>query len=81
MAIEYSWCLSLYFNLVSLIFVTLDVSKKATFGNKLVNMPMSEVIYLLTTFANMASARTNKETDFVEFITTEVYEVRIMFVI
>eukprot|EP00057_Strongylocentrotus_purpuratus_P029333 XP_011683807.1 PREDICTED: ectopic P granules protein 5 homolog [Strongylocentrotus purpuratus] len=58
---EYKWDLS-------------DSTKKAHFGKKLLNMPMSEVIYLLTTFANMASARTNKETDFVITITNEVYE-------
>nr|XP_054752427.1 ectopic P granules protein 5 homolog [Lytechinus pictus] len=58
---EYKWDLS-------------DSTKIANFGNRLLNMPMSEVIYLLTTFANMASARSNKEPDFVITITNEVYE-------
>ncbi|XP_071496292.1 ectopic P granules protein 5 homolog [Diadema antillarum] len=58
---EYKWDLS-------------DAAKKEMFSSKLLNMPMSEVIYLLTTFANMASARSKEEADFVEFITTEVYE-------
>ena len=36
---------------------------------------MSEVIYLLTSFANMGSARPAEEEDFINFIAVEVYEV------
>ena len=52
-----------------------DASSKAAFEDQLMAMPMSEAIYLLTTFANMARSRSEKELDFVEAVTLEIFEV------
>ena len=48
---------------------------KLAFEEKLQEMPMSEVIYLLTSFANMASTRPGVERDFINLVAQEVYEV------
>ena len=42
---------------------------------------MSEVIYLLTSFANMASIRPAEEKDFINFIAVEVYEVSVQYIL
>ncbi|XP_071788389.1 ectopic P granules protein 5 homolog isoform X2 [Asterias amurensis] len=51
-----------------------DPANKDEFEVKLMDMPMSEVIYLLTTFANMCSARSAKEKNFIDFVVEEIYE-------
>lgn len=38
-------------------------------------MSQSEAIFLLTTFANIATSRDGKERELIEAITTEVYKV------
>ena len=57
----------------------LDPANKDEFEVKLMDMPMSEVIYLLTTFANMCSARSAKEKYFIDFVVEEIYEVCVLF--
>ncbi|XP_077865496.1 ectopic P granules protein 5 homolog [Saccoglossus kowalevskii] len=51
-----------------------DIDNRLAFEEKLVSMPTSEVIYLLTSFANMAKLRPCEEKAFIETITLEVYE-------
>ncbi|XP_022106571.1 ectopic P granules protein 5 homolog isoform X2 [Acanthaster planci] len=51
-----------------------DPVKRDSFVHKLMDMPMSEVIYLLTTFANMTSARPAAEKMFINFVVDEIYE-------
>ena len=41
----------------------------------LVHMSESEAVFLLTTFANMAGSRDSKESEFIEAVTLEMYEV------
>ena len=52
-----------------------DGDNKMWFEDKLTSLPTSEATYLLTTFANMARARPSHETEFIEAITGEIYEV------
>ena len=52
-----------------------DPECRSQFEEKLVKMPTSEAIYLLTTFANMACSRPQHSVDIVEAITSEIYEV------
>ncbi|XP_035829150.1 ectopic P granules protein 5 homolog isoform X2 [Aplysia californica] len=44
-------------------------------ADNLLHMPTSEAIYLLTTFANMASCRSYEEEAFIQTITLEVFEI------
>ena len=45
------------------------------FTEQLARMSQSEAIFLLTTFANIATSRDGKEMDLIEAITIEVYKV------
>ena len=47
------------------------------FEERLMSMPTSEAIYLLTAFANMARSRPDAESEFVEAITIEMFEASI----
>ena len=48
---------------------------RSEFTDQLSHMSQSEAIFLLTTFANMATSRESHEKDFIEAITIEVFEV------
>ncbi|KAJ7394035.1 Ectopic P granules protein 5 [Desmophyllum pertusum] len=50
-------------------------SRQEEFTDQLARMSQSEAIFLLTTFANIATSRDDKERDLIEAITTEVYKV------
>ena len=52
-----------------------DADDKSKFEEKLVSMPMSEVTYLLTTFANMARSCSSSEPHFIETVALEIFEV------
>ncbi|KAJ8035761.1 Ectopic P granules protein 5-like [Holothuria leucospilota] len=52
-----------------------DFSNRQMFCRKLQDMPMSEVIYLLTTFANMATSRGMEEEQFIRFVAKELYQI------
>lgn len=49
--------------------------REGEFTDQLARMSQSEAIFLLTTFANIATSRDGKEMDLIEAITTEVYKV------
>ena len=49
--------------------------REEEFTDQLARMSQSEAIFLLTTFANIATSRDGKERDLIEAITTEVYKV------
>lgn len=49
--------------------------RQEEFTDQLARMSQSEAIFLLTTFANIATSRDDKERDLIEAITTEVYKV------
>ncbi|XP_077996830.1 ectopic P granules protein 5 homolog [Glandiceps talaboti] len=51
-----------------------DIDNRLAFEEKLIAMPTSEVIYLLTSFAFMARSQPSREKDFIETVTLEVYE-------
>ncbi|XP_064630038.1 ectopic P granules protein 5 homolog isoform X2 [Lineus longissimus] len=51
-----------------------DEDDKLAFEEQLVKMPTSEAIYLLTSFAFMARARSAVDAEFVEAVTMEIYE-------
>jgi len=50
-------------------------AREEEFTDQLARMSQSEAIFLLTTFANIATSRDGKERDLIEAITTEVYKV------
>ncbi|XP_070191920.1 ectopic P granules protein 5 homolog [Littorina saxatilis] len=52
-----------------------DIESRRQLADALQNLPASESIYLLTTFANMASARPLEEDEFIECITLQVFEI------
>lgn len=52
-----------------------DFSNRNMFCKRLLEMPMSEVIYLLTTFANMATSRGIDEEPFIRFVAKELYQI------
>lgn len=56
-------------------FSYIDFSNRQMFCRKLQDMPMSEVIYLLTTFANMATSRGMEEEQFIRFVAKELYQI------
>lgn len=45
------------------------------FIDQLARMSQSEAIFLLTTFANIATSRDGKEREFIEAITSQIYKV------
>ena len=49
--------------------------RQGDFTDQLARMTQSEAIFLLTTFANIATSRDGKERDLIEAITIEVYKV------
>ena len=53
-----------------------DIESRRQLADALQNLPTSESIFLLTTFANMAASRPLEEDDFIECITLQVFEVR-----
>ena len=50
-------------------------ARQEEFTDQLARMSQSEAIFLLTTFANIATSRDGKECELIEAITTEVYKV------
>ena len=52
-----------------------DVDSQSVFEEKLIAMPISEVTYLLTTFANMARFCSSTEIQFIETVALEIFEV------
>lgn len=50
------------------------------FIDQLARMSQSEAIFLLTTFANIATSRDGKEREFIEAITSQIYKVWMMIV-
>ncbi|ELT99412.1 hypothetical protein CAPTEDRAFT_188527 [Capitella teleta] len=54
-----------------------DVDTQHWFETKLTRMPISEVTFLLTTFANMARSRPLQDLHFIESVTCEIFEVSI----
>lgn len=52
-----------------------NVGRQGEFTDQLARMSQSEAIFLLTTFANIATSRDNKDRDLIEAITIEVYKV------
>ncbi|CAG5120166.1 unnamed protein product, partial [Candidula unifasciata] len=52
-----------------------DANSWQQLADNLMHMPASEAIYLLTTFANMASSRSYEEEGFIRTITLEVFEI------
>ena len=57
-----------------------DIESRRQLADALQNLPASESIYLLSTFANMATSRPLEEDDFIECITLQVFEVRLLVV-
>lgn len=55
--------------------VTSDGEQKETFKSKLLTMPTSEAIFLLTTFSRMAASVSSDQKSFVQTISKEIYEV------
>jgi len=51
------------------------IGRQEEFTDQLARMSQSEAIFLLTTFANIATSRDGKDWDLIEAITTEVYKV------
>ena len=43
--------------------------------DQLAHMSESEAVFLMTTFANMAGSRDSRESEFIEAVALEVYEV------
>ena len=60
---------------ISLKFNIADTEWKERFKNKLLKMPTSEAIYLLTTFSKMAESVSSDQKRFVHVISKEIYEV------
>ncbi|XP_076447261.1 ectopic P granules protein 5 homolog [Babylonia areolata] len=52
-----------------------DIESRRQLADTLQTLPASESIYLLTTFANMATARPLEEDEFIECITLQVFEI------
>ncbi len=52
-----------------------DPEQKERFEGKLLTMPTSEAIYLLTTFSKMAAAVSSNQKEFIQVIASEIYEV------
>lgn len=57
----------------SLTFVSTD--RQEEFTDQLARMSQSEAIFLLTTFANIATSRDEKEKELIEAVTLDVYKV------
>ena len=55
--------------------VVADAERKEIFESKLLTMPTSEAIYLLTTFSKMAASVSSEQRQFVHVISKEIYEV------
>jgi len=45
------------------------------FYDKLTSLPASEVMFLVTTFTNMARSRGSEEKDFIEEVSRQIFEV------
>ena len=56
-------------------FPVLVADQRGEFTDRLARMSESEAVFLLTTFANMATSREDREKEFIEAVTLEVYEV------
>ncbi|GAB1606783.1 ectopic P granules protein 5 homolog, partial [Argonauta hians] len=56
-----------------------DPLRKAQLADSLQKMPISEAIYLLTAFSNMVQCRHDTETEFIQTITVEVFEIAYLF--
>jgi len=56
-------------------FFFLFTGRQEEFTDQLARMSQSEAIFLLTTFANIATSRDEKEKELIEAITVEVYKV------
>lgn len=54
-------------------FVSTD--RQEEFTDQLARMSQSEAIFLLTTFANIATSRDEKEKELIEAVTLDVYKV------
>ena len=52
-----------------------QTGRQEEFTDQLARMSQSEAIFLLTTFANIATSRDEKEKELIEAITLEVYKV------
>ena len=52
-----------------------DPDTRQAFADRLVTMATSESLHLLNTFANMAHARPEVETNFVTLVATEIFDV------
>ena len=61
--------------LIALWLISPDSSNQAWFEERLISMPINESIYLLTTFANMARSRPHTETNFMEAVAVEIFNV------
>lgn len=56
-----------------------DPLRKAQLADSLQKMPISEAIYLLTAFSNMVQCRHQSETEFIQTITVEVFEIAYLY--
>ncbi|XP_014790390.1 ectopic P granules protein 5 homolog [Octopus bimaculoides] len=56
-----------------------DPLRKAQLADSLQKMPISEAIYLLTAFSNMVQCRHESETEFIQTITVEVFEIAYLY--
>ena len=60
---------------ISKLLISLSAGRQEEFTDQLARMSQSEAIFLLTTFANIATSRDEKEKVLIEAITLEVYRV------
>ena len=61
--------------LLNKLFISLSTGRQEEFTDQLARISQSEAIFLLTTFANIATSRDEKEKDLIEAVTLEVYKV------
>ena len=62
-------------SLFAQLFCVFVADHQGEFTDQLAHMSQSEAVFLLTTFANMATSREEREREFIEAVTLEVYEV------
>lgn len=55
--------------------LSIYTGRNEEFIDQLARMSQSEAIFLLTTFANIATSRDGKEREFIEAITSQIYKV------
>lgn len=55
--------------------LSISTGRHEEFIDQLARMSQSEAIFLLTTFANIATSRDGKEREFIEAITSQIYKV------